>query len=225
MFVEGFFVLFAPDEGGGSSGGSGSGDGGEGGGGNTEGDKGKTETGTDNSGKGDGGSSAGDKGKQDGEGDKGKKKVEFTPEQQAELDRIAGEARKQGRKAAQDEANNAKLKEEGKFKDLHEALEQEVETNLKPKAALADKLSKRINDTVTATVKGWPDALKKQDPGPDNVEARLDWFDRSQDLAKELLANKKAPDTESGGGSGGGSSKTAAQVVTGGFRNPRAVKK
>jgi hypothetical protein len=224
MFVDGFFILFAPDEGGGSSGGSGSGDGGEGSGGNTEGDKGKTDTGTDNSGKGDGGSSAGDKGKQDGEGDKGKKKVEFTPEQQAELDRIAGEARKQGRKAAQDEANNAKLKEEGKFKDLHEALEQEVETNLKPKAALADKLSKRINDTVTATVKGWPDALKKQDPGPDNVEARLDWFDRSQDLAKELLANKKAPDTESGGGSGGGSSKTAAQVVTGGFRKP-GVKK
>jgi hypothetical protein len=224
MFVDGFFILFAPDEGGGSSGGSGSGDGGEGSGGNTEGDKEKTDTGSDNSGKGDGGSSAGDKGKQDGEGDKGKKKVEFTPEQQAELDRIAGEARKQGRKAAQDEANNAKLKEEGKFKDLHEALEQEVETNLKPKAALADKLSKRINDTVTATVKGWPDALKKQDPGPDNVEARLDWFDRSQDLAKELLANKKAPDTESGGGSGGGSSKTAAQVVTGGFRKP-GVKK
>jgi hypothetical protein len=223
MFVDGFFIFFAPDEGGGSSGGSGSDDKGAGDGGNTEGDKEKTDTGSDNSGKGDGGSSAGDKGK-DGEGDKGKKKVEFSQEQQAELDRIAGEARKQGRKAAQDEANNAKLKEEGKFKDLHEALEKEVETNLKPKAALADKLSKRINDMVAATVKGWPDALKKQDPGADNVEARLEWFDRSQDLAKELLATKKAPDTESGGGSGGGKDKTAAQVVTGGFRRPGAKK-
>jgi hypothetical protein len=221
MFIRGFY--FAPD-GGGSGGGSGEGGGaggnagggadggtggnnggGEGGNGSGSGNTGQNNGGSSNNagGNGDPASSGGTGGASDKGGGGSGSKPEFTPEQQAFISRQIEEGKQQAKRAAKREAEEAKLKEEGKFKDLHASLETRVKDELEPKAALADKLTATVNKLVDDEVKGWPDALKKQDPGAEKVEERLNWVERSRDLAKELLANKQAPNGEHGKGTEG----------------------
>jgi hypothetical protein len=229
MFKRGFVPFFyAPDKGdgggtGGTGGGSGdgSGDGSQNTGGKKDGEG--NGDGTDNAGKGNGDSS--NAGKGNGGDNSGKGNDSNEPEKrytQADLDRIAAKARDEERRKAAD----AKLKEEGKFKDLHAALETRVKDDLEPKAALAERLALRVNSSIDAEVKDWPPSLKKTDPGKDDVEKRLQWAENSRDLAKELGAGRKAPNGEHGDGSdarGNGkkeSASTAAQVVGRRYRVP-----
>jgi hypothetical protein len=226
-------IFFDTDDKGGGGEGGGEGSGGNGGaGGGTGGGAGKKEgegeggTASGNGGKGDSGSSGGqgkgDEGKEGG----GKKPPQFSAEQQAEIDRIAANARAEGKKTAKKEADEAKLREEGKFKDLHEAAEKRIKEELEPKAALADELSTEVNTSIDEELKDWPDSLKKQDPGKDDVRNRLKWVRSSRDLAKELKAVKTAPNGEHG--SGGGSSDKSlspAALLRPGFRTPGGAKK
>lgn len=120
----------------------------------------------------------------------------------AELEKIKEDARKEGETNLKNKQTTEKAKEEGRFKDLHGDLETRVKTELEPKAALADKLSTRVNTLIDSETKDWPEAVKKTDPGKENAETRMDWVERSRDLAKALKeGTKTAPEGEHGNGS------------------------
>lgn len=99
------------------------------------------------------------------------------------------EARLAELEAAQRDANEAKAKEEGKYKDLLEAREQELATL---KAQIADR---DLKDRKTAIAKaaGLPDdlAFRLQGETDDDLEAD------AKALAKHLKA-QEAPDTDAG---------------------------
>ncbi len=225
MFVRlGWFVLHAPDNGAGTGGGTGNGNAG-----NAEGEGGQNGDGSDNAGKGNGGSNndAGKGGSGTGDGNGGKPpKVEFTAEQQAEVNRITAETKRRERAEAKREADEAKLKEQGEFQKLHDALETRVKSELEPKALLADELAGEVNTSIDEEVKEWPESLKKQDPGKDNVKARLTWVRNSRELAKELQGIRKAPEGEHGKGSDVAPSATQVidSVLLGRYSGPPGAK-
>ena len=144
----------------------------------------------------------------------GDKKPSLTAEQQKavndEVGRIRAEMRSdfdtRWNKKVADEAEAAKKKQEadqGNYKKLYE--DELLKTqSLEAKAALAETYAASINGTIDEIVKDWPAALKKLDPGKDNVEARMAWANNSLDLANQLLSVNTPPDGEHGTRGNGG---------------------
>lgn len=229
---------YAPDE----KGGTGSGEGGNtdsnagGGGSGSSGTAGASDSsnasGNGGSSTGSGNGSANADGSSDSSsGSDAPGKVVFTPEQQAALNSLmakeTAKAEARGKKAAQTEAETAKAKEEGRFKDLHDAQEKRIKEELEPAAERANVLSVRVNASIDAEIKDWPESVRKTDPGKDEVLKRIEWADSMRDLAKDVAKLKEAPDGEHGGGS-----RTTAtgiqkptEILSHKYRTPGAAKK
>lgn len=127
---------------------------------------------------------------------------------QADLDRIvkerlADERRRADQKAAAEKkaADEKALADNAEWKTLAEQRAAELEQT-RTQAALVEGYAKRLNVLVDAEIASWPDELRKLDPGPKAVDARLDWLEKSRDLAKRLASLPKAPTTEAGAGNG-----------------------
>jgi hypothetical protein len=125
---------------------------------------------------------------------------------QADLDRIAAKARDEGREAAQKvqrdtdaETKRLAAAAQGQWKEVADTLETTI-SELKPKAELAEKLAPRVNASIDAETKDWPEAVKKSDPGVSDTLARITWADNMRDLATQLKAAGGAPNTQMGGG-------------------------
>lgn len=74
---------------------------------------------------------------------------------------------------------------------------------LQSKAEAADRYVTMLNAQVDAEIKDWPKEVKALDPGADNLDARMDWLNKSRALAKALQQAPKAPETDAGKGNGG----------------------
>lgn len=118
-------------------------------------------------------------------------------------ERLAEEARKAQTKAAAEKkaAEEKALADNAEWKTLADQRAAEL-AQTKEQAALVEGYAKRLNALVDAEIAAWPEEVKKLDPGPKAVDARLDWLEKSRDLAKRLAALPKAPTTEAGLGSG-----------------------
>jgi hypothetical protein len=67
---------------------------------------------------------------------------------------------------------------------------------------------------IEAEIKDWPAEVKNLDPGKDNLDARLDWVERSRSLAQRLKVAGQAPNLETGGGGGGkGAAGVADKII------------
>jgi hypothetical protein len=130
-----------------------------------------------------------------------KPKIEFTAEQQAELNRLLAKEKRDAEKATEkrlkDSAEEEAAKTQGKFQELYDKLNQRVKDELEPKAALADKLSERLHDQIDGEIKDWHSAVKKAIPTREeaDVEVRMAAVERNRELQKELSANDRPPRT------------------------------
>lgn len=127
------------------------------------------------------------------------------PEAQAEIRRLreenktrrkaqeAFEAEKAAAEAQRQKDEQAKLAEQGKWKDLAEQRGKELD-GLKEKAALADQLLKGIQDANTARVAKLPDAAKKLVPTGLDAISLSAWLD----TAAEVLSKPIAPGLDGG---------------------------
>lgn len=219
-------LFFSPDENGGGSGGSGGGnaDGTANTGGGTGGGSGASDN-SDQSGTPDKETPASSGDSNNSGGDNGGR-VKFDAAQQAHVDRLLAAERERTRKASERKAEETRLAEQGKHKELHELLQTRVTTELEPKAKLADDLSSDLNELLEDEIKNWPPALKKQDPGKDKIRERSQWVKNSRDLAKQLATGNQAPNGEHGNNSGGGAGKPAdtLSIVNAKYHRPGAKK-
>lgn len=152
---------------------------------------------------------ADEKAKADAEANKGgngdgadKSGKQFT---QADMDALAGKIRDEERQKAQKLAEQEDLKRKGEFEKLAETRRVELETATKKIEALqavVDFANKFVDDAI----KEWDKDVMVSDPGKDDVQARLAWFERTKPLAERL--KKTAPNLENGKGGGKGSEGT-----------------
>lgn len=112
---------------------------------------------------------------------------------QADLDRIAGEAREEGRKAAQRAAEEQKLKEMGEFKALYEQVKAELEV-LKPYKAKAEDAAAVLKETVEAEIAQLPEDARALVPEYDDPRKTLAWINTN----KPRLVRPVAPATDAG---------------------------
>lgn len=180
--------------------------------------------GTGDSGQGTSGGGNGGQGSGAG-GDEGTK-PKFT---QAELDAHAGRIRAEEKRkfddalqAEKDRVESEKAKEQGQFKELYEKLQAKEAAEYKPAVALAAKLSEQLNEVIDAQIKDWPASVRNLDPGKDDVQARSEWVKKSGKLAEEVMAGKRAPNTENGDkGGGAGDAKAATSYVNKKYQRPK----
>jgi len=103
----------------------------------------------------------------------------------------------------QDKSNKEKeAQEKNDYKSLYEESKKRLD-ELTSRDEAAVRYAKKINDTIDAQVKDWPVSVKKSDPGAEDADARMNWFDSHSEMAKELL-NKSTINTEHGSSRGGG---------------------
>lgn len=153
--------------------------------------------------------------------DKAGEKPEGKVMTQAEIDAIVEERLQRDRKTREREAAKAKEAEAaaaGEHKTLAEQRGARIE-ELEPKAERADRYAEVLNRQAEATVAAWPAELKALDPGPEDLDARLAWIEKSRPLAEKLGAAPVAPDTDAGKGGrptpGGGAEKGGEKNGTG----------
>jgi hypothetical protein len=92
---------------------------------------------------------------------------------------------------AKQEAEDAKLREQGEYKQLAEKHEQRVK-ELEPVATRYNTLVELMKAQLDAQIKGWPDEITFSDPGPDaDILARLAWADKARPRAEKLLQQQQ----------------------------------
>ncbi len=120
--------------------------------------------------------------------------LEELQRQLAEVKRESQGLRKRIRdqEAADQEAEQERLKKQGQFEELakqHEARAKELE----PKAARFEEMAERIRKQIKANTKDWPAEIKAFYPGDDaDIMQLQDWYDRSQPLLEKLQTQQRA---------------------------------
>jgi len=124
-------------------------------------------------------------------------KVTFTDEQQKEIDRLIGAARRDGRKAAEDDAAEVKRKtdeaaeqqrkiEAGKFDEVRQTLESERDQAL-AKAAHLDALIEALRPEIDEQWKGLPaEVTELYEGADDDVLAKRAHIARTRKLIDKL---------------------------------------
>jgi hypothetical protein len=154
--------------------------------------------------------------------------VKFDEKQQAKVNKLIADAKKKAAdkvkadseaatKKAAEEAEAENLKKQGEFQKLYEGANKAKEDAEATVASLKEKLDslhERQNKSITETIKSWDKDLKVSDPGPDNIDARITWFEMMSPIATKLAAKgtTTVPNTEGGDGDNNGKPK-ADQVV------------
>lgn len=131
-----------------------------------------------------------------GSGDEKKPESSFT---QADVDRIVKERLGEQKRKLEQDAAEAKAKEQGQWKELADQRETRVK-ELEPLAEQATRYRDLLNQHLEAQIAGWPDEVKALDPGKDKLDERLAWVEKSKALAERLKAAPTAPSTEAGAG-------------------------
>lgn len=143
---------------------------------------------------------AGQSGEQEG---RSRDRLKFNDEQQAFIDRLIDSKIASERTKAAEQAEAARLEEQGKYQDLYEKQKAKLE-KLGQAAKVVERLSALINANIDEEIDGWPKEVAEMDPGEDDVEARLKWLSKSRALAARL----SSLDDGSGEGSGESGSQT-----------------
>ena len=138
-------------------------------------------------------------------------KIEFTPEQQKELqrqlDEIAGKVRKEektkGDKKLDDDRVQRETDEALRKGEVQKIYEQEKSAHdiAKKNLERLPILEAEINKTIDGEIKSWPAEVAKSDPGAQNVESRMQWVSSHRELAASLTNLGKSPQSEHGQGS------------------------
>jgi hypothetical protein len=88
--------------------------------------------------------------------------------------------------AAKQQAEEARLREQGQFKELADKHEARVK-ELEPIADRYKRLTELVNEQIKAGIKDWPAEAKTFDPGPSaDIVERYAWFEKAQPLAAKL---------------------------------------
>jgi hypothetical protein len=88
---------------------------------------------------------------------------------------------------AKQEAEDAKRREQGQFKELADSYKAKVD-ELTPLATRYQALSDLVNAQIEAQIKDWPAEVKAFDPGKDApVETRQAWVNKSLPLITKLV--------------------------------------
>lgn len=143
-----------------------------------------------------------DQGNQQQQSQQRRQKVDFTPAQQQKLNEIIAETIRKEREAAEEQAEAARLAEQGKYQDLY-AREQTKVKALEAKVNALEPLAAEINSAIDEESAEWPDEIKLMDPGKDNAAARYRWATNARKVVAQLTGNgqsKKpdAPNAEAG---------------------------
>ncbi len=89
-------------------------------------------------------------------------------------------------------ATQARLKEQGEFKQLAEKHESRVK-ELEPIATRYSALSELVSEQIKAETKDWPASVRALDPGKDApIEERLAWKTRASAIVSELGAQARS---------------------------------
>jgi hypothetical protein len=112
---------------------------------------------------------------------------------QADLDRIAGEAREQGRKSAQKEAEEKALAERQEFKTLYEKTKAELDT-LQGVKAQVDAATAAMQKLVDAELQTLPEDQRGLVPALYTPQQKLEWLAEN----KTKLLRPAAPSTDAG---------------------------
>lgn len=140
----------------------------------------------------------------------GSGKVEFSAEQQAYLDKLIGDARKQGREKAEADAKaeaakakadaeQAALKEQAEWQKLaeqHEAKVAELEPQIEALAAQTEAYSTVIAELLEADIEELGDKAKaaiEALPGEPDTLAQLQWLKANWGLFKSEEARRGSP--------------------------------
>jgi hypothetical protein len=151
--------------------------------------------------------------------------VIFDEKQQAKLNKLIANAKKKAsdktkadieaaNKAEKEKIEKAELEQQGKFEGLYNT-EKTAKEQLEAKASTLqeklDKIAERQNKLINDSIKNWDKDIKALDPGPDDIEVRLSWFEKMSPIAGKL-SGTKVPKTE-GGNADEQDSPTASEVV------------
>jgi hypothetical protein len=89
-------------------------------------------------------------------------------------------------------AEEARLKEQGQFKQLAEQHEARVK-ELEPLQGRYAELSQLVAGQIEAQIEEWPATVKVFDPGADApIEQRLSWLEKSKPLIEQLQLQARA---------------------------------
>lgn len=129
---------------------------------------------------------------------------------QADIDRIVQQRVAEEHDRAKRKADEEAAAKKGEWEKVATDRKAKID-ELTPKAKAADRYAERLGKLVDDETATWPDEVKALDPGTNNLEARLDWLEKSRPLAKKLkdvAEPPKAPATETGSGNSSTSSTT-----------------
>ena len=115
---------------------------------------------------------------------------------QAEVDRIAGEARTKEREKAKREKeeedrkrNEKELADQNKHKELADTRERERDAAISERDDYKGKyetLAETVKKSVNAEIKALPEGIAELAPAEDNLDARLEWLPKAKKMAEKL---------------------------------------
>lgn len=118
---------------------------------------------------------------------------------QADLDRIAGEARKSEREKARKEKEDEdkkraekELEAQGKLKELADTRERERDAVILERDDYKGKyetLAATVNKSVEAEIKALPEEFREL--APEGLDARLEWLPKAKKMAEKLTGEPK----------------------------------
>lgn len=128
------------------------------------------------------------------QGDQSTPSIEELQRKIAELERDNRKYRTERRQQdeAAQSAEQQRLKEQGEYKTLAEKHEARVK-ELEPLAQSYTQLATLVSGQIEAQIKDWPEEVKAFDPGPDSVEQRLAWIEKSRPLVAKLTQQQAKP--------------------------------
>lgn len=93
---------------------------------------------------------------------------------------------------AAEQARQAQLKEQGKYKELAEKHEARV-NELEPLQGRYEQLASQVSEQIKADTKSWPAEVMAFYPGDDApVEQKNDWYHRSKPLIEKLKLQEQS---------------------------------
>lgn len=116
---------------------------------------------------------------------------------QTEIAKVSKEAVDNAKDSLKRDAEKIKLEEEQRWQDLY-ALEKQKVADLEKKSSLVISLSEKMNATIDKAVETWDKDLKESDPGKNDVNFRIAWFDQNSKIALRLAAIKVSSTSEGG---------------------------
>jgi F0F1-type ATP synthase membrane subunit b/b' len=135
------------------------------------------------------------------------KPVEFSPEQEALVNKRIEDERKKATKEAEDkikaDAKRKQDEEAGRYRELYEQ-EREKTTKLEEAERKLQARNQALMELIDGEIAEWPASVRATDPGKDvDFEVRKAWLESHREIVKELAQVNTPPNHEMGDGSKG----------------------